>query len=172
MQPMCKTALILGRFQPFHNGHLFLVKKALEEAEKVKIVIGTAEKHHEKDNPFTAEEREEMIRLALKGEGIRNFEGFKLPDIADDKKYVKYVRKNVGNYDIVFAWESALNIVLFDEAGDLVVTGDKFEDIDATDVRQMMAKGLGWEKLVPKPVADYIKKHELDKRVKGLQKHK
>ena len=39
---MQKTALIVGRFQPFHKGHLFLIKKALEKANKIIIGIGSA----------------------------------------------------------------------------------------------------------------------------------
>ena len=34
-----KLGMYLGRFQPFHNGHKFIVDKMLEECEQVIIVI-------------------------------------------------------------------------------------------------------------------------------------
>ena len=37
-----RIALIVGRFQPFHKGHLFLIKKALEKANKTIIGIGSS----------------------------------------------------------------------------------------------------------------------------------
>jgi bifunctional NMN adenylyltransferase/nudix hydrolase len=57
--------VFIGRFQPFHHGHYELLKDALSRAEKVLIVIGSYRKAPDIDNPFSADEREEMIRAAL-----------------------------------------------------------------------------------------------------------
>ena len=54
-------AVYVGRFQPFHNGHLAVLKKALEVAETVVVVLGSARHARNIRNPFTAREREEMI---------------------------------------------------------------------------------------------------------------
>ena len=35
-----KTGVILARFQPIHNGHLQLIKKACDENEQVLVIIG------------------------------------------------------------------------------------------------------------------------------------
>ena len=56
----------IGRFQPFHLGHLATVKYALRSY--VIIVIGSAQKSHEPRNPFTAGERIEMIRDSLQAD--------------------------------------------------------------------------------------------------------
>jgi nicotinamide-nucleotide adenylyltransferase len=50
-----------GRFQPFHLGHLEIVKWALEKVDELIIVIGTAQESHTIVNPFTAGERMIMI---------------------------------------------------------------------------------------------------------------
>jgi bifunctional NMN adenylyltransferase/nudix hydrolase len=55
----------IGRFEPFHNAHYELVKEALSLGETVLIIIGSAHKARTIQNPWTAEEREEMIRLTL-----------------------------------------------------------------------------------------------------------
>ena len=39
-----KYGVFLGRMQPVHNAHLFLVEKALEECDKVLIVLGSENK--------------------------------------------------------------------------------------------------------------------------------
>ncbi len=53
--------LVHGRFQPFHNGHKFLVDEMLKECDLGVILIGSATKNDEK-NPFDLERRKEMIR--------------------------------------------------------------------------------------------------------------
>lgn len=58
-------ALVIGRFQPLHYGHLYLIKQALNIAESVTIGIGSANVR-DTDNPFSPEEREYMLRKALK----------------------------------------------------------------------------------------------------------
>jgi bifunctional NMN adenylyltransferase/nudix hydrolase len=56
-----KLAVVIGRFQIFHNGHRGLVDHALELAERVLIIIGSANESRTKRNPFTADERHQMI---------------------------------------------------------------------------------------------------------------
>ena len=58
-------ALFIGRFQPFHNGHMGTVLKALEHGEFVVILIGSADEPRSLKNPFTYEERREMIAKSL-----------------------------------------------------------------------------------------------------------
>src|SRR5437870_10806299 len=64
------TGLYVGRFQPFHLGHLKAVKYILGRVDELIIVVGSAQHSHTLDNPFTAGERITMIRLALKQAGI------------------------------------------------------------------------------------------------------
>ncbi len=57
--------LLIGRFQPFHKGHLYVIGKIAEEVDEIIIGIGSAQKSHCLDNPFTAGERLMMIKKAL-----------------------------------------------------------------------------------------------------------
>lgn len=54
--------VFIGRFQPFHLGHKRVVDKALELADNVLLLIGSAGKARSTRNPFTFEERQEMIK--------------------------------------------------------------------------------------------------------------
>ena len=62
---MVNRGLYVGRFQPFHLGHLGAIKEVLEEVDELAIVIGSAQYSHNPSNPFTAGERLVMIRRAL-----------------------------------------------------------------------------------------------------------
>lgn len=55
------VAVFIGRFQIFHNGHLAVIEKALEKAEEVIILVGSADQPRSYRNPFTFEEREQVI---------------------------------------------------------------------------------------------------------------
>lgn len=59
-----RFALFIGRWQPFHNGHKFLIDRALKIGENVCIAIRNTE--ISKKNPYTAEQRAEMIRRVYK----------------------------------------------------------------------------------------------------------
>ena len=65
-----KYSVYLGRFQPFHNGHLKCVKEALNNSDKLLIVIGSAQESRTKRNPFSFLERKTMIKEILKNENI------------------------------------------------------------------------------------------------------
>ncbi len=51
----------IGRFQPFHLGHKFVVDTALRRSKKVALVIGSDQQPRTARNPFTTKERIEMI---------------------------------------------------------------------------------------------------------------
>lgn len=57
-------AVVIGRFQPFHNGHLALINEAKKVAKRTLILIGSSHIARNIKNPFTYMERVEMIRSA------------------------------------------------------------------------------------------------------------
>lgn len=63
-----KYCVCIGRFQPFHYAHHELVREALALGETVLLFIGSAEKAPNIINPFSAEQRQEMILSALSPE--------------------------------------------------------------------------------------------------------
>ena len=70
-----RTAIYPGTFDPITNGHLDLVRRSLRLFDQVVVAVGTA---REKDPMFTAEERVELIRGAVKdlsGVSVMSFEG-------------------------------------------------------------------------------------------------
>lgn len=62
---MKKVGVFIGRFQPLHLGHLATIERALTEVDELVIVIGSARTARNLRNPFTADERREMIETAI-----------------------------------------------------------------------------------------------------------
>lgn len=54
--------VFIGRFQPFHKGHQFVVNKALEQGQNIIILCGSAHQPRSLRNPWYVQERESMIR--------------------------------------------------------------------------------------------------------------
>ena len=59
------AAVLIGRFQPFHNGHSALLKQALEAAPRVLVILGSAFSARNAKNPFSWQERAAMIACTL-----------------------------------------------------------------------------------------------------------
>ncbi len=60
-----ERALVIGRFQPFHKGHLAVIRYVERQGFEPLVAIGSAQAHHTYHNPFTADERKEMVQAAL-----------------------------------------------------------------------------------------------------------
>lgn len=57
--------VFLARMQPIHNAHLWLVKQALSEQDRVLIVLGSENKVDMLRNPYDIQLREQMLRECL-----------------------------------------------------------------------------------------------------------
>ncbi|MFO8016716.1 MAG: nicotinamide-nucleotide adenylyltransferase [Candidatus Woesearchaeota archaeon] len=156
------TGLYIGRFQPFHNGHLEVVKKATEEVDKLIIVVARPLRRTEQD-PFSAEERKDMIEKTLSG--YDNVIVRIVNDIPSDDEYVQHVRENVPPFNVVYVGDNKLNEELFRGAGYKIITSERYFGLDATHVREAMRKGREWKAMVPENVAEYIEEKGLKERV-------
>lgn len=166
-------SLYVGRFQPFHLGHLEAIRYILGESSELIIVVGSAQYSHELDNPFTAGERVRMIKLALDGAGIDPSRYYIIP-VPDVHVHMMWVSQVVGytpKFDVVYTNEP-LTRRLFIESGFRVepVPFHEREVYSATEIRKRMLNGEDWEKLVPKGVAQFIKEVDGVGRLRDLAK--
>jgi len=167
-------ALFPGRFQPFHKGHLAVVKWSLERVDELVIVVGSAQESHTLQNPMTAGERVLAIRRALEDEGIdlRKVYIIPVPDILMNSAWVAHVRTYVPPFEAVVT-RNPLVKVLFEEAGYEVLEPPPFgrEKYVATNIRALMALGdPKWEEMVPRAVAEIIKELGIIRRMRELSK--
>ena len=108
-----RVALIVGRFQPFHKGHLFLIKKALEKSDKIVIGIGSSNITDE-NNPIDFETRKKIIKAVFYKEGIEEklIKVIPLDDFLDDKKWLNNLKKQVWEFDIALGNNEWTNNIL------------------------------------------------------------
>ena len=170
---MAKRALFIGRFQPFHKGHLEAVKMILKENDEIIIAVGSAQYSHKLENPFTAGERITMIRKALENEGIDLKQVWIIP-IPDVHVHMMWISEVIGytpKFNVVYTNEP-LTRRLFMEAGFDVrpIPFIKRKIYSATEIRKRMIENENWEELVPKAVAEYIKEIDGVQRVRDLAK--
>jgi nicotinamide-nucleotide adenylyltransferase len=167
------VGLYVGRFQPFHLGHLEAVKYILDRVDELIIIVGSAQHSHTIENPFTAGERITMIRLALRQAGIKGdrFTVIPLPDDEFHKVWVSHLLSQTPSFDIVFTNEP-LTFRLLKEAGLKVERIPMFNrtKFTATEVRKRLLIGGAWQELVPKPVATYLKQIDGDERLRDISK--
>jgi bifunctional NMN adenylyltransferase/nudix hydrolase len=95
-QQTVDVAVLVGRFQPFHNAHLTLLHRALAVAPQCVVVIGSAFQARTPKNPFTWSERAEMIRLALSDVDRQRVQFMPVRDYYDQTRWVRAVREGVA----------------------------------------------------------------------------
>ena|SRR3989338_9840492 len=162
-----KRALFIGRFQPFHNGHLHAVKKLLKNYNEVILVIGSAESECSFENPFTAGERIEMIRSCFSKNELARLILIPIRDINDHSKWVSHVVGYVPEFQHLYS-NNELVRRLFYEAGFDVHALWFFRKELHTGmiIRAKIAERKKWQDSVPKTVAEIIKRLEAEKRLR------
>ena len=158
-----KKGLILGRFQPFHLGHLALIKNIINNNLEPLICIGSSQKKRTKENPFTNYERRRMIESVL--DSLKcNYEIYEIPDINNYDLYVSHLKNFVPSFDVVYSGNSLVKR-LFTEAGHKVIVPDMINRSvwEGSSIRQEILEGGDWEKDVPQSVAEIISDIEYNK---------
>ncbi len=163
------TGLFISRFQPFHKGHLQDIKDALKEVDELIIAIGSSQFSHTEDNPFSVEERIEMIENTLIKNNISNYTIFPVPDIGDDKKWVEHIKVIVPKFDVVFTGNKLIE-KLFKEKKYKVKKVKIIEGINGTTIRNKIAKNESWKELVPEEVSKFIEKINGVERIRKLKR--
>lgn len=156
-----KDSLIIGRFQPLHNGHMEVIKKVAGESDMVTIGIGSAQYSHTEQNPFTAGERYRMIAEALKEAGLKDFYVVPVEDLNRYSLWVSQVVSICPAFSRVYS-NNPYTRRLFLEAGYEVRDSPLYNrDIySGTEVRRRILEGEDWESLVPPAVSRII--HDID----------
>lgn len=91
------VAVVIGRFQPVHFGHIKLFQEAMKVANRVVILVGSANKSQTIKNPWSFKERKEMIQSALNDYAVESNITIKpLNDYSyNDEKWVTEVQRQI-----------------------------------------------------------------------------
>jgi bifunctional NMN adenylyltransferase/nudix hydrolase len=156
---MKDLAILIGRFQPVHRGHGYLIKQAFEVAKELVIVIGSSFGSRTLRNSFTASERKDMISRAFQDTDFSD-----IPDIESRVHFV-YIKDYIYDKGDKLWIEEITNGVadiVGDKNNSVLLIGhekdntsyylknfptweylecDNFEDINSTDIREKLFSG-------------------------------
>jgi len=153
------VVLVVGRWQPFHLGHLDLVRRAIREYGDIILGIGSSNKSNTWENPFTLNERIIMILSCLKAEGLFDRVTIvPIPDVGNDVLWLKQVEDMLPEIGLVitgndWCWR------IFQEAGYNVMPPKFFrkEFYNGTKIREDICSHKDvWRKKVHPTVAGMI----------------
>lgn len=153
-----KTALLIGRFQPFHKGHLYLIKKALEMNDRLVIGIGSANIHDD-NNPLDFDTRRKIISAVAYKEKIKDkfAKIVALDDFFNDEKWLVNVKKKAGNFDVVIGNNEWTNKIM-EKAGYRVRRFPYYKRqlYEGWRIRKLIREGKRWQSRVPGYLVDYL----------------
>lgn len=164
-------ALVVGRFQPFHNGHVEMVKTILKETKSIIIGIGSAQYSHTLKDPFTAGERHLMISATLEENKIYDFYLVPIEDVNSNPLWVAHVESLTPKFDRVFT-NNPLVRRLFSEKGYNVESVNLMNRgrWSGTRIREKMLNGEKWGDDVPPQVSRIIEEIDGVQRIRDLAK--
>jgi nicotinamide-nucleotide adenylyltransferase len=162
-------ALFIGRFQPFHNGHLRVVQSLSSKYDELIIGIGSSQDRETVENPFSEEERVWMITHSLDAAGIHNYRIIAIPDIHDPPRWVAHVRALVPDFDVAIA-NNPFTKGLFVKKGYPVEGTPSFEGsrFSGKEIRRRMLHDEPWDDLVPDAVRNIIQDIDGVQRIKTI----
>ncbi len=149
----------MGRFQPFHRGHLALVTEIRRAggADELILGVGSAQLSHTPENPFTSGERIEMIERAVREVGVTAVHAYPLVDVERHAIWVSHVESLVPPFQKVYT-NNPLTELLFAKARYPIVNPalvDR-EPFQGAVIRREMTRSDAWRAWVPSAVVTYL----------------
>lgn len=168
------TSLFIGRFQPFHLGHLDAVRQIFADGKTRFLVIGigSAEENYTPENPFSAGERFEMIFDSLLEAGI-TADRFNICPIRNIHHYGLWPHHNkllLPPFARVYSGSPLVKMLFGDNANLEVCTLQDNTGITATAVRAALKADDDIENLVPTATITLLKKIGAAERMRNIDK--
>ncbi len=163
------NGLLIGRFQPFHLGHLEALRFALSKVEKLWIGLGSSNKPIRKNNPFSAKERKEMILSSIDDSMRNKIEVYFIPDFEDHKKWIENIDTIVPKFDIVFTNDEMTKHLYSKRQTKVdVIPFTKRDTLSGTNIRDLILCDQPWEELVPDGTRNFLNEINAKQRLKNL----
>jgi nicotinamide-nucleotide adenylyltransferase len=148
--------LVPGRFQPPHLGHISTVRYALDLADEVVVVVGSAQESYTLSNPLTAGERIVLLRKALKatlGDDYSRVYIAPVPDIQMHRVWVEYLKMLLPPFEGVVSGNE-LVLLLFEDSGLTAIRPPMYkpEICNGTVIRDLVIKGGPWWECIPEVI--------------------
>ena len=151
------TIIFPGRFQPFHNGHLMVVQGMIKLSDNVVIAICDGKKNGDED-PFTVDQRRDMIGAALLSVDIMDVTLAVVKDAESDEQWAHNVLDAAGNPGEPTIWSGDEKVrQIFEAKGVATKKIVPVPGIVGEDIRKMIReKNSAWRSKVPAGAMDVI----------------
>ena len=163
------NGLLIGRFQPFHLGHLEALQFALSNVDKLWIGLGSSNKPIGKSNPFSAEERKKMILSSIDDSMKNKITIYFIPDVDNHVKWIEKIDTIVPKFNIVFS-NDPLTDHLYSKRTVQVISIPflKRDQLSGTRIRDLIKSDQKWDDLVPSGTKLILENLDLKNRLKIL----
>lgn len=155
-----KLGVIIGRFQPFHLGHAWLLKQALKRFKEIIILVGSPNIKND-DNPWDLELRIKMIEKFLTAENIEKkvLKIDSIEDVPDDNEWLEIALKKIGTKNFTIVGDNEWVNGIFENTGYKVFRPGYFErnKYEGVKIRNLFRQDLVWKDRVPSSIARIIK---------------
>ncbi len=163
------NGLLIGRFQPFHLGHLDALRFALSKVDKLWVGLGSSNKSLDKNNPFSVEERKEMILSSIDESMKQRIQIYFIPDLENHIKWIELIDTLVPKFDIVFTNdELTRHLYSKRDVQVLSIPFVKRDILSGTNIRDMIISDQTWEDFVPEGTKIFLSKTSAKQRLKNL----
>ena len=163
------NGLLIGRFQPFHLGHLEALQFALSKVDKLWVGLGSSNKPMEKNNPFSAEERKKMILSSIDDSMKNKISIYFIPDLDNHVKWIEKIDTIVPKFDIVFSNDPLTDHLYSKRTIDVIsipfLNGDM---LSGTNIRNLIISDQKWENFVPEGTKNFLINSSVKERLKNL----
>jgi nicotinamide-nucleotide adenylyltransferase len=163
------NGLLIGRFQPFHLGHLEALNFALSKVDKLWVGLGSSNKPPGKNNPFSAEERKEMILSSINDTIKNKIEIYFIPDFENHEKWIEHIDSIVPQFDIVFT-NDEMTKYLYSKREIMVIPipFTKRDVLSGTNIRDLIISDQPWEQFVPDGTKQFLNETNAKHLLKNL----
>jgi len=178
MKTQYQYGIYIGRFQPFHLGHLRTLNLALEKAEQVILILGSHRVAADTRNPWRSQERIAMIQNCLTPETLQQIHFLTVRDwLYSDNLWLAAVQQQVleiteGSNSVVILGHrkdaSSYYLNLFPQ-WDYLETGH-YQDLNSTQIRAAYFEGKETDYLdkIPQAIAHYLQTFQKSERYTAL----
>lgn len=151
------NGLLIGRFQPFHLGHLAALEFALSKVDKLWLGLGSSNKPLEKNNPFSVEERKKMILSSIEDSIKNKITIFPIPDLDNHVKWIENIDIIVPDYEIIFS-NDPMTEHLYSKRNIKVLSIPflKRNQLSGTRIRNLINTNQKWENFVPEGTKNFL----------------
>ena len=151
------NGLLIGRFQPFHLGHLEALQFALSRVEKLWVGLGSSNKPSQKNNPFSAEERKKMILSSIDDSMNEKISIYFIPDLNNHIRWIERIDAIVPSFDIVFSNdELTKHLYLKRNVQVISIPFLKRDVLSGTNIRNLIISDQKWDHLVPEGTKNFL----------------